>query len=81
MELNDNSYLQTRIIYQDDVLIQWEVQGHTEVYEVTKYYDDWFCTPCPGFYFRGTCNHVHKCQEEYAQMTEVRSDEFSCSCS
>lgn len=58
-----------RIIYQDEELIQWQVQGKTGVYEVTKYFDDWFCTPCPGFYFRGHCSHVDQCKEEYQKMT------------
>jgi len=37
-----------------------EVLGSEIYYEVTYLYGVWFCGPCKGFYFRGSCSHVKR---------------------
>jgi len=53
------------VIFDDGVLLQLAVK---EFYEVSYYLGEWFCQPCPGFHYRGTCSHVDRAKRFYEKM-------------
>jgi hypothetical protein len=46
--------------YEDEELLMLLVRGTNIFYEVCYYLGEWFCQPCPGFYYRGFCSHVDR---------------------
>jgi hypothetical protein len=53
-------YVDYEDVKEDGVFIQLLVLGSACFYEVCFYVDEWFCEPCRGFYYRGTCSHVDR---------------------